>query len=398
MLSYFYSFFIFLYKQGFILYSLFDTKAKNRVQGLGSQSKELEQNLAQISSKRILVHCASLGEYEQIKPIINWIIDKTDFDIVVSFFSPSGYQDSELIDGRSVKCYLPFDLRTDISQFINVADPAKVIIAKNEWWWNLLHILKEKKLPTYLVSSTIRSDHYFIKHPYTFFEKGISAFDSIFVVNDDSKKHLNQFYRGRIITAGDTRKDRVLEIMQSQSTLTTNSETIVYGSIWKSDLHIIKEIIRLLPDYNHFIYPHDLGAYNISNLSKKLDCEIYDIAPNSVTRKTCIINSMGQLKKDYSLATIAYIGGGFGEGIHNILEAVVFGIPAIVGPKFHKSEEAKELVKKNIVFPLSEAWQTKHIIDNLKSIQHREEINLKLKAYFSASNSATEIICAEIFK
>jgi len=365
-----YSIFIYLYKLGFKIAALFYPKASKRNLGLRLQSKELDFQLNKISTERILVHCASLGEYEQVKPIVQWIIDHTDYGVVVSFFSPSGYEDCELINDRTIKCYLPFDVKSDQEKFISTINPSKIIITKNEWWWNLLQAIKERQIPTYLVSSTIRSDHYFIKNPWLFFKERI---------------------------AGDTRKDRVQSI-KTKADLSDNQDTVIYGSIWQSDLHIIKEIIKSLPNHNHLIYPHDLSDGNIEKLSKELSCKVVDRIPNQLDGDIVIINSMGQLKSDYAKATLSYVGGGFGEGIHNVLEASVYEVPVIVGPRWQKSEEAKELIQLGAIFPISDIAQTDSTIEQLKSKEVRKEIKLKLKSYFSASQSATELICKNIFQ
>ncbi len=370
-------------------------KAKKRMEGLKKQQVDLDRQLSSISSDRILVHCASLGEYEQAYPIITWIINNTDSDIVISFFSPSGYEDCELPGVRCVKCYLPFDLESDIQSFLSKINPSKVIITKNEWWWNMLQILKSKQTPTFLISSTIRDDHYFIKYPLTFFKNRLLAFSSIFVLNEASKEALSAIYSRDIIVSGDSRKDQVLKIKNNVALNKELKPTVIYGSIWLNDLPVIKEMISQLSNYNHFVYPHDLAEDNIKSICSELNCENkHSIAEIS---GTYVINSMGQLKKDYSAAHIAYIGGGYGEGIHNILEAAVYNIPTVFGPRFHKSEEAKDLIDLEVAYSLSDISQLKSVLQKLQTNEHQEEINLKLIDYFSASKSATEIICTQIF-
>jgi len=334
MTSFMYSIFIHLYKLGFKIAALFYPKASKRNLGIGLQSKELDLQLNQISTERILVHCASLGEYEQVKPIVQWIIDHTNYDVLVSFFSPSGYEDCELINDRTIKCYLPFDVKSDQEKFISKINPSKIIITKNEWWWNLLQVIKERQIPSYLVSSTIRSDHYFIKKPRAFFNSRMAAFDTVFVVNDSSKKHLQTIFDNKIIVAGDTRKDRVQSI-KNETGQTDTSHTVIYGSIWLSDLQIIKQMISELPEYNHLIYPHDLSDGNITKLKTELSCRVIDQIPNNMHGLTAIISDI----EDTALA-----------------------------------------------------------IEYLKSKEIRKEIKFKLKSYFSASQSATEVICKCIFQ
>lgn len=384
------------YKLAAWVFTIFNTKARQRSEGLNAQQSNFENQLSSISDKRILIHCASLGEYEQATPLINWILINTEFDIIISFFSPSGYKNCDLPSSRCIKCYLPFDLKSDMESFLRKVDPAKVIITKNEWWWNMLHILKSKQIPTFLISSTIRHNHYFIKYPLSFFKDGLSAFYSVFVLNKASKDSLSQIYSGEIDISGDTRKDQVIAIKNKTTSQNKLEPTVIYGSVWLSDLPIIKEIISELPNHNHYIYPHHLNKENISAFCAELDCDSYDSIPYK--SGTFIINSMGQLKKDYAVAKIAYIGGGFGEGIHNILEAAVYNLPTLFGPRHQKSEEAKDLIDLEVAFSITNTTQLKPILNKLVTNEYQEEINLKLIGYFSASKSATEIICAEIFK
>ncbi|MFT4534211.1 MAG: 3-deoxy-D-manno-octulosonic-acid transferase [Saprospiraceae bacterium] len=396
MLAFLYSVLIFKYKLATSIFAIFNKKARLRIKGLNAQQSDLGNQLSSLSNNRILIHCASLGEYEQATPVVNWILRNTEYDIVVSFFSSSGYKNCDLPSARCIKCYLPFDLNSDIKPFLQKVNPSKVIITKNEWWWNMLHNLKLRKTPTFLISSTIRNNHYFIKYPLSFFKDRLTVFNSVFVLNKTSGSLLSQIYFGNITVSGDTRKDQVLDIKNKITAQKRSVSTIIYGSAWFNDLPIIKEMISELPNYNHFIYPHNLNTENINNICAALNCEVKDSI--SSLSGTYVINSMGQLKKDYSEAQIAYIGGGFGEGIHNILEASVNNIPVLFGPRFQKSEEAKELLDLNVAYSVSKPSQLKPILNNLCTNEYQEEINLKLKDYFSTSKSATEIICAEIFK
>lgn len=396
MFAFLYSVLIFKYKAAAWIFSFINTKAKKRISGLKIQNSHLDDQLYTVSVNRILVHCASLGEYEQALPVIHWIIDNTQYDIVVSFFSPSGYKNCKLPTERCIKCYLPFDLKSDMESFISNVAPVKVIITKNEWWWNMLSVLKSKSIPTFLISSTIRNTHYFIKNPNPFFKNGLSAFKAIFVLNDASKQLLTKVYTGPVIVSGDSRKDQVLAIKNQSKPKNQTQPTVIYGSAWTHDLPVIKGIIEQLPSYNHYVYPHELSQDNITAFCEALNCEAHnDIS--SITG-TAIIQSMGQLKKDYVSAQIAYIGGGFGDGIHNILEAAVYNIPTIFGHKYHKSEEAQELIDLQVAFSVSDPSQLTKILNNLQTNEYREQIKLKLNGYFCAPKSATEIITSEIFK
>jgi 3-deoxy-D-manno-octulosonic-acid transferase len=396
MLAFLYSVLILKYKLATKVFAVFNNKARHRIKGLNVQQFDLENQLSSISNNRILIHCASLGEYEQATPVVNWILRYTEYDIIVSFFSSSGFKNCDLPKSRCLKCYLPFDLNSDMISFLEKVNPTKVIITKNEWWWNMLGILRSKQLHTYLISSTIRNNHYFIKYPLPFFKDRMAVFNTVFVLNEDSKESLSKIYGGQINVSGDSRKDQVLAIKNKIEPHKKIEPTIIYGSVWLNDLPIIKEMISELPNYNHFVYPHDLNKKNVEAFRAELACK----NTNSISdiTGTFVINSMGQLKKDYSAAQLAYIGGGFGEGLHNILEAAVYSIPTIFGPRFQKSEEAKDLIALEVAYSVTKPSQLKSILNKVCTNESQEEINLKLKGYFSASKSATEIICAEIFK
>ncbi len=396
MLTFLYSVLILKYKLATNVFAIFNTKARHRIKGLNAQQSDFENQLSSISNNRVLIHCASLGEYEQATPVVNWILSNTEYDIVVSFFSPSGYENCDLPKSRCLKCYLPFDLKSDMVSFIQKVDPTKVIITKNEWWWNMMDILKSKQIQTYLISSTIRNNHYFIKYPLSFFKDRMAVFTSGFVLNEDSKNSLSKIYVGQINVSGDSRKDQVLAIKNKTEPHKKIEPTVIYGSAWLNDLPIIKEMINELPNYNHFVYPHDLNKKNVGNFCAELACKSTDSICD--ISGTFVINSMGQLKKNYSAAQIAYIGGGFGEGLHNVLEAAVYSIPTIFGPRFQKSEEAKDLIDLEVAYTVTKPSQLKAILKKLCTNESQEEINLKLNGYFSASKSATKIICAEIFK
>ncbi len=395
-----YSIFIFVYKKATWLASAISSKAQKRIGGLSDQKHRLPDQLDRVSSDRVLIHCASLGEYEQASPVVNWILENTKYDIVISFFSSSGYENCIFNTNRCVKCYLPFDLSSDMKEFLGIVKPNKVIITKNEWWWNLLHILKNEKIPTYLISSTIRADHYFLKYPLTSFTNGIKAFVAIFVLNQKSSTNLSSIYKGQIIVSGDTRKDKVLSTRKNNTDPNHRSQekNIIYGSIWYHDLPVVKAMIKALPGYNHYVYPHELNDKNIKLLKSQLGCSVLDDISKSEPNTTCIIDSMGKLKSDYFKADIAYIGGGFGDGVHNILEAAVYGIPTIIGPNYHKSEEAKDLIDSQISFSISRPDNIGVLLDPILENESLESIRIKLKAYFSTHNSPTDIICNEIFK
>lgn len=404
MLHVLYNFSIHLYITSIHLASLFNRKAKLKVRGVEDTKRILGQWKVNGSERYILLHCASQGEHEQALPLIRWITAHTPYRLVVSFSSPSGFENADYTkDKRVVKIYLPFDTPRHMSNLIAKIDPVKVIIIKNEWWWNLLTLVKQRDIPCYLVSATIRESHYFIKYPMKFFRSGFEAFSSIFVVDHGSTKTLSKLYSDNIVVSGDTRIDQAIYNKENlPSHLLPNKEeqnqTIVYGSIWSHDMFVIKKMLGFFPDARHLIYPHELDKGNIQNMEKELQkCTVVKSCSEAIEGVN-IISAMGELKFAYQLADMAYIGGGFGVGIHNILEASVFYIPTLIGPHFSKSNEAKQLTSEECTFVVSTEDDLDRHLHHLSKDSVRKEIESKLKSYFSPQFSPTVIICKEIFK
>lgn len=397
MVAVLYSLLIWIYKVATLLATSWSRKADARITGLHQQYVTI--GAARKKHPCILIHCASLGEYEQIRPVIDWVLGHTSYDIVISFFSSSGYSNVAFAHERLSKLYLPFDLKKDMREFISAVDPQLVIITKNEWWWNLLAILDKLKIPTYQVSVTIRPQHYFMKFPLAFFRRRMGALSKIFVVNASSAEVLGGIYTGSIIIAGDTRKDQVMQIPPTVLN-TDRASLVIYGSVWESDMPVVSKMIAARPDHRHLIYPHELSDENITRLKLLLprDSEIITSASKSRGEGIYIVTSMGELKHDYHVASLIYVGGGFGAGIHNILEAVVSGVPTIIGPNFNKSEEAKDLISKHLLYSVSNAQDIEMLLVAISKIQELRRIQVGLSEYFSIGASSTTIVCREIFE
>lgn len=390
---------VLVYDLGLSFAALWHRKARARKHGTSTGLHNDLTHIMSLSPKRILIHCASLGEYEQAKPLVRMVVAKTDYDIVLSFYSPSGYRDCVLESPRVKKCYLPNDRKSKMSRFIREIQPKKVIIIKNEWWWNMLLLLKSKSIPTYLISATFRRDHYFIRRPAALFKDGLSAFDTIFTSNKQSKSILSRIHDGRIIVAGDTRSDQVRTNME-RTKLASKRElsTIIYGSAWQSDIPVIVRMIDHYPHYRHIIYPHDLTSENIDAISSKTNGTRIKNIEGADQDQIYINTSMGQLKYDFSQADIAYIGGGFGVGIHNVLEAAVFEIPVLFGPNYNKSAEAQDLLGLDAAYCIPSTQSADAIFESIDNPEKTDEIKLKLKSYFSALKSPTKMIFSHIFQ
>ena len=398
-----YTFVIYIYARLVNFAALFSKKARLRVRGVKA-SKAFLADFKNDEKEIIFIHCSSQGESEQAFPIISWILNNTKYHVVISFFSPSGYENfNKLNDPRISKIYLPFDLPNTMTRLVKKLNPVKAIIIKNEWWWNLFDVLHRNNIETFLVSSTIRSNHYFIRYKIPFFVNSLNKFSKIFVVDESSETNLSKVYNGPIVVGGDTRMDQVLKnkksaINEKAIVNQFKSDVIVYGSVWEEDMPIIHEFIRIYPKHNHILFPHILDESHINYFLNNIENSGTIKSVNEASEGISIVTSMGQLKYAYQYAAIAYVGGGFGGGIHNILEAAVYGIPTLFGPDYEKSAEAIDLVEKELVFTFNNSKQLRHICDKISEEKFRKKIESNLLSYFSPEHSPTELICQNIFQ
>ena len=336
--------------------ALFSPKMKLFVDGRKSVFQTLADKI-QSSDKTIWFHAASLGEYEQGLPVIE--ATKQQFPthkIVVTFFSPSGYEVRKNNAIADVTVYLPLDTISNAKQFIKLVHPEMAFFIKYEYWPNYLNELKKQQIKTYLISGILRENQAFFKWYGGFYRNALKTFDYFFVQNESSKKLLQSIGFHNVKVSGDTRFDRVVSILELDNSLDfieqfkNNKTTIVIGSSWPKDESLLVNYINQSSDDVKFIIaPHNIKSEQIQELK------------NAITKKTIlfsekdnvdlsnsnvfIIDTIGILTKIYSYSDIAYVGGGFGNpGVHNILEPATFGVPVVIGPNFSHFAEATALV------------------------------------------------------
>ena len=336
--------------------SLFNKKLKLFVSG----RKETFKKLTAISSSdRVFwIHAASLGEFEQARPIIEKLkVNYPNHKIVVTFFSPSGYEIRKNYDLADVVCYLPFDTKKNVNRFIKLVHPELTIIVKYEFWPNLLSALNKSNIKTILVSGIFRKDQVFFKSYGQWMRKFLQTFSFFFVQNEISKNLLNSIKLNNVSISGDTRFDRVSEILKQDNTVEpieifkNNTYTVVAGSTWKEDEECIVNYINnnSNKEEKFIIAPHNINKNKIEELRNSiLEKTILYSERNNVNLidyKVLIIDNIGLLTKIYSYANAAYVGGGLATGLHNILEPATFGIPVVFGGiKHEKFQEAKDLI------------------------------------------------------
>ena len=345
------------------LVAVFSPKMKLFVAGRKTVYSTLA-NQIQSNDKTIWFHAASLGEYEQGLPVIEVIKQKFPaHKIIVTFFSPSGYEVRKNNTVADVTVYLPLDTTSNAKQFIQLAHPEMVFFIKYEYWPNYLNELKKQEIKTYLISGILRENQAFFKWYGGFYRTALKTFDYFFVQNENSKKLLQSIGFNNVKVSGDTRFDRVVSILERDNSLDfiatfkDNKTTIVIGSSWPKDENLLVNYINKASDNVKFIIaPHNIKPEQIQELKKSIrkktilfseKDEILKQVQNDKLEKfqVFIIDTIGILTKIYSYADIAYVGGGFGNpGVHNILEPATFGLPVVIGPNYSHFAEATALV------------------------------------------------------
>ena len=368
------------------LTALFSPKMRLFVDGRKSVFQTLTTKV-QASDKTIWFHAASLGEYEQGLPVIEAIKKQfTSHKIVVTFFSPSGYEVRKNNAIADVTVYLPLDTISNAKQFIKLVHPEMAFFIKYEYWPNYLNELKNQNIKTYLISGILRENQTFFKWYGGFYRNALKTFDYFFVQNESSKKLLQNIGFNNVTVSGDTRFDRVVSILERDNSLDfieefkDNTTTIVIGSSWpKDEILLVNYINQSLDDVKFIIAPHNIKSEQIQELknaiSKKIiifsDVETRLIAPLQ-ENNVFIIDTIGILTKIYSYADIAYVGGGFGNpGVHNILEPATFGVPVVIGPNYSHFAEATALVNMEGCISIQNQNQLNETLDLL--LQNEDE-------------------------
>ncbi len=359
-----YNLFVQIASFGIKIVAFFSPKIKLFVDGRKNVFNILSSKINS-NDKSIWFHAASLGEYEQGLPVIEKIKKKfPNHKIVVSFFSPSGYEVRKNNSVADATVYLPLDTKSNAKKFIKAINPEMVFFIKYEYWPNYLNELKNANIKTFLISGIFRENQAFFKWYGGFYRNALKTFDYFFVQNENSKKLLNSLGFQNVKISGDTRFDRVVSILERDNSLDfieqflsvraqsrTNKTTIVIGSSWPKDEELLIQFINQSSDDVKFIIaPHNIKQEQISNLKYQIQKETVLFSEkeekNLCDFQVFIIDTIGILTKIYSYADIAYVGGGFGNpGVHNILEPATFGVPIVIGPNYSHFAEATALVK-----------------------------------------------------
>jgi len=370
------------YNLGIYIYSLlihlaapFSRKPRKMMKGHWIVYELLRQQ-KETNAKYIWFHAASLGEFEQGRPLIERIRERyPEYKILLTFFSPSGYEVRKNYNGADIVCYLPLDKPRNVKKFLDIIQPCMAFFIKYEFWKNYLDELHKRNIPVYSISSIFRKDQVFFKWYGGTYRKVLSNFEQLFVQNETSKRFLSKIGIDKVTVVGDTRFDRVLEIRGAAKELPLveafkgNSLTIVAGSSWAPDEDLFIEYFNTHPNIKLIIAPHVIDENHLVEIISKLKRPYVRYSKaneTNVKNVDClIIDCFGLLSSIYRYGEIAYIGGGFGVGIHNILEAAVYGIPVIFGPKYQKFMEAKQLLEEKGAFSIKDADELNSLFDKL---------------------------------
>ena len=389
--------------------ALFSPKIKLFVDGRKEVFSKIREKINS-SDKTIWFHAASLGEYEQGLPVIEKIkIQYPNHKIVVTFFSPSGYEVRKNNTVADATVYLPLDTKSNAKKFIKAVNPELVFFIKYEYWPNYLNELKKLQIKTYLISGIFREKQAFFKGYGGFYRNALKTFDYFFVQNDSSKKLLQSIDFNNVKISGDTRFDRVVSILERDNSLDfieqfkNNQTTIVIGSSWPKDENLLVDYINNSDDTVKFIIaPHNIHKSEIINLQSLIkkktvlfsQKEHYNLADFQVL----IIDTIGILTKIYSYADIAYVGGGFGNpGVHNILEPATFGVPIVIGPNYSHFAEATALVHQSGCISISNQNELNDAFDLLlHNEDERHEKGHICSTFVQMNKGATAIILNHI--
>ncbi len=406
-----YKFGIFFYALAVRLFSVFNEKANLFVKGRKNWKQNLSQKI-ETGQRYIWFHCSSLGEFEQGRPVIEELKKRhPEYKIVLTFFSPSGYQIRKNYELADVVSYIPLDTKRNAQAFLDLVNPEKAFFIKYEFWYFFVTELKNRQIPLYIVSAIFREKQQFFKNTVwgRWYRKILFQIEHLFVQNEESGALLKSIGIANYTVSGDTRFDRVSTIAKSSREIPIlekfqkNSLLIIAGSTWKPDEELFIEFINQSEEGIKFIIaPHEVSDLNINRIQQMLKKTtlLFSSAKESNVEScdVLIIDSVGLLSSMYRYGKIAYIGGGFGVGIHNILEAATFGLPVIFGPNYKKFKEAVDLAFEGGAFPISNFKDLRHVLNKLIN----EEDSIKKASYVCQNYveknvGSTKLIIKKVF-
>lgn len=398
-----YELIISLYTLGVAVASLFNPKARKMWKG-GREAFSVLRDKVDGNSRYVWFHAASLGEFEQGRPIIERLrAEHSGYKVLLTFFSPSGYEVRKNYGGADIVCYLPLDTYFSAHKFLELVHPEMAFFIKYEFWWNYLHILKRRGVPVYSVSSIFREGQVFFRWYGKTYANVLKCFTRFFVQNDESRRLLATLGITDVDVTGDTRFDRVLQVKQQARQLPIvdafrqGHKVFVAGSSWPPDEDIFIRYFNEHRDWKLIIAPHVIGDDHVRQIVGKLRRKAvrYTEATEEAAREAdcLIIDCFGLLSSIYGYGDVAYVGGGFGVGIHNVLEAAVWGMPVIFGPNNKRFQEAQDLLATGGGLEVDSYSQFEAVMNTYIADASAVEADGKKAAGYVASKAgATDII------
>jgi len=377
-----YNLFLVIYSLGIRLVSVWNRKAKLWINGRKNLFEDLKETYTAGTGKKVWMHCASLGEFEQGRPVLKKIIENyPDINILITFFSPSGYEIARRDKDFKLVYYMPMDSAKNAIKLLDILQPDLVLWVKYEYWHYYLHEIKRRNIPLLLISGVYQSNQIFFRWYGRFYRKMLECFSHFFVQNISSKNQLQKLIaEEKVSVSGDTRCDRVINIAENFidipgiANFCGDKKVIVAGSTWEDDEAEWTHFVKTHPEIKFIIAPHEIDEENLADVKKEFPGSIFYTElmeappPEKFTQEiNClIIDNIGILSRLYKYATITYVGGGFGyNGLHNILEAAVYGKPVIFGPEYEKNFEAEELIACSGAISIENPLELEKVVNGL---------------------------------
>lgn len=389
---------------------LFNNKAKQWIAGRKNIFERIQKDVKP-GAKLAWFHCASLGEFEQARPVIEEFKKLyPHYKLLLTFFSPSGYEVRRNYEFADFVYYMPIDTPSNARRFLDLVNPSIVFFVKYEFWFNYIIQIKKKNIPFFVFSAIFRENQHFFKWYGGWFRKQLKSITHIFVQNTESLSMLQKIGVTQVSVCGDTRFDRVNTIARNVKAFPLikkfceGSDVFIAGSSWPPDEELLTMLINSnRTNFKFIIAPHMVDLPHIVSLGEKLKGQFVKYSEadeENITRiKVMIIDSIGILSHVYQYGKLAYIGGGFGSGIHNILEAATFGLPVIFGPKYHKFREAVDLIKEGGAYSISNENEFMETVMKLYNEPELLKEKSQIARNFVQKNiGATDIILKKIEK
>jgi 3-deoxy-D-manno-octulosonic-acid transferase len=402
---------LFFYNLGIRLYSLLiqiaslkSSKAKQFIKGRENIFERIKKSNP-IGQQHIWFHFASLGEFEQGRPVLEKIRQNSPKSkILVTFFSPSGYEIRKNYALADHVFYLPLDTQKHAERFLKLINPSMAIFTKYEYWYHYFTELKKQQVPLYIISGIFRKSQPFFKWYGILQRQILKCVTYFFVQNEESRLLLQELDIRNAIVSGDTRFDRVYENAQNPKKIKEiedfcgDAPVLIAGSTWLPDEKLLAALAQRYTGWKFIIAPHEIGEERIREIEELFPeiTRFSNLNTQYPPSDTLIIDNIGMLSSLYQYGEIAYIGGGFGAGIHNTLEAAAFGLPVIFGPKYQKFQEAKDLLQIEAAFSINDLDDMNGVAEKLKDENYRHECGRKARQYVEENTGATDTIMKHI--